>query len=166
MNWEQFVETYYRSIFNYCQQYLANYAEAQDVTQDVFLKCYQKRDSLRDAAAERSWVYSVARNACADKRRWYKRFATMLTGLEVEGSDLPGTGLSLTLRKLILDLPTRQREIFILRHFHDFSTADVAALMGITPGTVKTQLKRAVDKLKLQLQEPTQVPSKASYRES
>ena len=144
--------THYEEIYRFCLHFLGSRAEAEDVTQEVFIKAFQSLDSVREEGATRGWLYSIARNCCIDKKRWWKRYLTFLHRGREEGVDQGMGELSLTLSKLISELPERQREIFILRHFHDFSTEDTAQLLNISPGTVKSHLKRAVDSLKKALE--------------
>lgn len=151
--WEEFVELYYERIFNFCRQFLGDYEEAQDVTQQVFSKCFASLPSLKDPQREKSWIYSIARNCCIDRKRWYKRYLSWFDGtVEEKPAARTDPDMQLTLRKLISELPRQQREVFILRHLQDFSTEETAQLLKVSQGTVKTQLKRAVDKLKIALQ--------------
>lgn len=151
--WDEFVEEYYERIFNFCRQFLGDYEEARDVTQQVFSKCFVSLTSLRDKQSEKAWVYSVARNCCIDRKRWYKRYLHWFsTDNEAQARTNSNSDLQLTLRELISTLPRQQREVFILRHLQDFSTEETARLLKISESTVKTQLKRAVDKLKHALQ--------------
>ncbi len=157
--WEQFVEEYYERIFNYCRQFLGNYEEARDVTQQVFIKCLSGLTNVRDKQSTKAWAYSVARNCCIDRKRWYKRYLNWFSGDSgQEASETFSPELKMTLRKLIADLPPRQREIFILRHLHDFSTQETAQSLKISEGTVKVQLKRAVDKIKAALESDNLTP--------
>jgi len=151
INWEQFVEEYYQRIYRYCYQFLGRASEAEDVTQETFLKAYRSRSTLKDSSARSAWIYSIARNSCLDKKRWWQRYFRVLEDVDTSSPETPGYELTLTLRKLILDLPHKQREVFILRHWHQFSTKEAADLLGIQEGTVKSHLKRAVEKLKAAL---------------
>ncbi|MCB0310990.1 MAG: sigma-70 family RNA polymerase sigma factor, partial [Bdellovibrionales bacterium] len=81
-------------------------------------------------------------------RRWIKRLRNFLGTRPEPHEPAPQSELALTLQKLIRQLPTQQRTVFILRHLHGFSTRETSELLGVTEGTIKTQLKRAVDKLR------------------
>lgn len=145
--WEKLVEGYYERIFSYCCQLLGSKDEALDATQEAFVKAFSSYPKLQDVTKEKAWFYTIARNCCFDRRRWWKRFS--LT--EVEPSKFYDDELSLEIQQLILKLPLKQREIFVLRHWHGFSTEETAKMLRIHEGTVKSQLKRAVDSLKNQL---------------
>ena len=151
MNWDEFVEQYYAPIYRFCYHILGSREEAEDLTQDTFFKAYRSFSSITKQESVRSWIYSIARNGCIDRKRWWKRFLPR----EPEGEELQAPAsspdLSMTLSKLIQALPLKQREVFVLRHWHGFSTREVADFLRIDEGTVKSHLKRAVDKLKSQL---------------
>lgn len=152
-NWNEIVEGNYKAIFAFCFHFLGNRHEADDATQDTFLKTFRAKESIQKIAPNeiKFWLYRVARNVCIDRKRWWKRLhnfhqsQTQVSSLETD------QGLTMTLRKLILQLPQKQKEVFILRHWHGFSTAETAKLLKIDEGSVKSHLSRAISKLKLQI---------------
>jgi RNA polymerase sigma-70 factor (ECF subfamily) len=157
LDWEEFVELHYTAIFAYCNQMLRSSADAEDAVQDTFLRAYKQLGSLKEKAAARAWVYTIARNVCLDKQRWWKRQLRHLSEHTEEAVDLgvPGqqrSEMAARLQRLIAALPLKQREVFVLRHWHGFSTDETADILGINTGTVKSHLKRAVDKLKQELE--------------
>jgi RNA polymerase sigma-70 factor, ECF subfamily len=166
--WSDLVDLYYASIYRYCRQMLNSTSEAEDATQEVFIRVFKHLDSMRDPTARRGWIYSIARNLCRDKQRWWRRTAVLLQrhfSEEPVAEPRFESSLSTELQSAILALPVRQREVFVLRHFHDFSTAETAETLGINQGTVKSHLKRAVDSLRQTLtadMETTSEPSESS----
>jgi RNA polymerase sigma-70 factor (ECF subfamily) len=103
---------------------------------------------------EKSLVYTIIKNCCVDRYRRRSALSRVLGQLR----DLLGStsnqdyDLALTIQTLVAKLPDRQRTIFILRHWHGFSTAETAELLKLDEGTVKSHLKRSIDKLKAELQ--------------
>jgi RNA polymerase sigma-70 factor (ECF subfamily) len=152
--WQNLVNDYYAAIYRYSYQFLGTQDEAQDATQQTFLKAFRSFSTLKQQSSEKSWLYSIARNVCIDRKRWWR---TWLSASATSSEDRPAPArspeLSVTLKKLIGDLPERQREVFILRHWHDFSTTETAQMLGLDEGTVKSHLKRAIDKLRCSLVE-------------
>jgi RNA polymerase sigma-70 factor, ECF subfamily len=148
--WERFVQSYYAPIRSFCFHYLGTREDAEDLVQEVFMKAYVARRARADVAKERSWIYAIARNACADRCRSWKRYARMLTWIEPRGHTRIESDLE-SIRRCVASLPRRQREVFILRHWHGFSTAETARLLSLDDGTVKSHLKRAIDTLKVKL---------------
>ena len=149
--WDELISAHYAKIYQFAFRYLGNAAEAEDVTQEVFLRAYELRGESLGRSQLRTWLYTVARNRCIDHHRSLRRWAALLPALSgtrpsvssAEGSDL--------VQKLVSGLPRKQREVFILRHWHGFSTKDTAEVVGVTEGTVKSQLTRAVERLKKSL---------------
>ena len=151
MNWDEFVAEYYAPIYRFCFHILGSREEAEDLPQDTFFKAYKSFSSVTKQESIRSWIYSIARNGCIDRKRWWKRFLPASHEVEDLRSTPESPDLSMTLSKLVSALPQKQREVFVLRHWHGFSTSEVADFLKIDEGTVKSHLKRAVDKLKVQL---------------
>ena len=148
--WDELVEDYYDSIYRFCYQLSGNAADAEEITQDVFLKAFQRIHELNDATKVRGWLYSIARNACYDQFRWVKRVLQFKSSTEARAEVMmPQEGrLSQALLTHLQQLPRGQREVFVLRHWHEHSTRETAELLGVHEGSVKRQLKRAVDSLK------------------
>lgn len=157
LDWESFVQTHYSAIFGFCFQLLGSRGDAEDAVQEAFMRAFKSQSALKDHAVAKAWIYSIARNVCLDRRRWWKR---QLRWLQLSSDDEVGAvpaensekGLSTTLRSLIAALPQKQREVFVLRHWQGFSTEETAALLRIGEGAVKSHLKRAVDRLKEELE--------------
>ena len=152
--WQNLVNDYYTAIYSYSYQFLGTQDEAQDATQQTFLKAFRSISALKQRSSAKSWLYSIARNVCIDRKRWWR---TWLSASATSPEGRPAIErfpeLSITLKKLIGELPVRQREVFILRHWHDFSTSETAQMLGLDEGTIKSHLKRAIDKLKISLVE-------------
>ena len=159
--WDDLVERYYDSIYRFCYQLSGNAADAEEITQEVFLKASQRVDELNDSTKIRGWIYSIARNACYDRFRWLKR-ALQFHKSTVQNQVSPPLEkrLSQSLLLQLQCLPKGQREVFVLRHWHEHSTRETAELLGVHEGSVKRQLKRAVDSLKEALAREAEESSK------
>ncbi len=147
IEWANFVERYYEGIFSYAFLFLRNRAEAEDVTQDVFLKAQLAIVEGAVINNEKAWIYSIVRNACIDRTRWWKRwkYGKVDEELPQKGSDME---LVNSIKDLVSKLPVRQREVFILRHWHGFSTEETAKFLSIDEGSIKSHLSRSIGKLK------------------
>ena len=146
--WDDFVAQYYREIYHYALRVLGSVAEAEDVTQETFLAAYLSRDRIERLQA-RFWLYRTCRNRCIDLQRWWKRWKKRLAEMPVQSAQAgEGDSLAAEIESQIRGLPLRQREVFVLRHWQGFSTAEVAQLLGIGQGSVKSHLVRAISKLK------------------
>lgn len=164
--WNQIVEAHYRDIYAYAVQFLGNHAEAEDVTQDTFLKAGKRLSSVREPDKIRAWLFQIARNCCIDRTRFYRRFLHSETMPEETQETSPDFLLAERTRRAIQKLPRRQREVFLLRIMHDFSTEDTATMLHIRPGSVKSHLHRAISSLQKVLQENATTSTTGSYLSS
>lgn len=136
---------------------LGNREDAQDAAQEAFVKCWRTQDSLPDVQNLRAWIFRVGLNAAKDMQRsaWSRR-ARPITGDEtmiVGREAAPGEGLEeqedLTrLRAALLDLRPDEKEVFLLRQNGGFTYEEIAELRKAPVGTVKTQMRSALQKLR------------------
>ena len=150
LGWNDLVEKFHERIYAFSWHMLGARHEAEDVTQETFLRAYRSRGRLRTSNVK-AWLYSIARNACLDRQRWWKRWQIRAVNQTAEQGLVPDSQALLELTQIIERLPVRQREVFVLRHWHGFSTLETADLLGLSEGSVKSHLSRAVEKLKTEL---------------
>jgi RNA polymerase sigma-70 factor (ECF subfamily) len=137
---------------------LGNHDDAQDVAQDVFLKCWRTRSSLGDVKNMRAWIFRVSLNAAKDLQRnaWRRKAKPMgdAPPPEVEGKTVPPADAlenketMARLRKALHDLRPEEKEVFLLRQNGDLTYEEIAALRRTPVGTVKTQMRSALQKLR------------------
>ena len=138
---------------------MGNRTDAEDMSQEVFIKAYRSLPGFRGDAQVSSWLYRITVNTCIDHRRkkwWQIRKETPL--LDALPADSPGPEQT-TDRRLIQaqiqvalhTLSPRERDIFLLRHDHDLALNDIAQSLHISVGTVKSTLFNAMRKLRKQL---------------
>jgi RNA polymerase sigma-70 factor (ECF subfamily) len=148
-------ETYHDRIYRYVLGIVRNPAEAEDLTQDTFLRAYRYGDSLRDPDAVRGWLYRIATHACLDRLRQPNPLVS-LDSEEGENSRKPPVSeapspLDISERKetsacvqRCLDfLPDKYRAVILLHEAHSLTAAEIADLLGVTLATVKIRLHRA-----------------------
>lgn len=139
-----------------------NVAEAQDLTQEVFIHLYHKAGSFRGEAAFTTWLHRLTINKVLMHFRCNKARRDQPT---LDG-DLPEPGIrearnygpastlnSLTLKQLIVQLPPGYRAAFILHDVEGYDHAEIAQIMGISVGTTKSQLHKARKRLQSLLRE-------------
>ena len=137
---------------------LGNYDDAQDVAQEVFLKCWRTREALTDIKNLRAWIFRVSLNAAKDLQRnaWRRRAKPMgdAPPPEVEGkAPTPGDALENKetlerLRQALHELRPEEKEVFLLRQNGDLTYEEIAAMRRTPVGTVKTQMRSALQKLR------------------
>jgi RNA polymerase sigma-70 factor (ECF subfamily) len=163
--WHAQCEVLYREhsprLLRLCRLLLRHPQEAEDVAHEVFLKLVQSYRVTDRAVAWGPWLTRVAINACRDRQRAARWRLWHGAPEEVELVDSNPTpeadALTGETREQIWgafrQLSQRQREVFVLRHLEERSTQDVAEALGLSTGSVKRHLFRAVQRLRKRLGE-------------
>lgn len=120
---------------------------AEDLTQEVFIRAWQKLPTFRRESAFGTWLHRLAVNLILTRRESLRRKASRETGGEDLFAALSGRrsvpGLRLDLDKAIGELPDGAREVFVLYDVEGFTHKEIATRLGISTGTSKSQLHRA-----------------------
>lgn len=157
---EAFVRLYrkhYDAIFRYCAHRLFERAAAEDVTSQVFLKVVEKFGSFKgDEKRFRNWLYKIATNAVNNHLRKTVRRDNLLERAceQVNGSAgdcQPSSEKLAQLREAMLGLRPRYQAIIALRFFENLKLTEVAEILGSSPGTVRSQLARALADLRAKM---------------
>ena len=148
-------EAYSTDLYRYAMWICGNDALAKDLVQETFLRAWRALDSLKDVAAAKSWLITILRREFA---RTFERKVPPFTDFEkvviVDDDELEpdeSTERDL-LRRGILKLDPKYRDPLLLQAVFGHSCAEIAEQLGITKSAVMTQLFRAREKLKVQLQ--------------
>jgi RNA polymerase sigma-70 factor, ECF subfamily len=136
---------------------LGNRDDAQDAAQEAFIKCWGARDQLHQVHNLRAWIFRVGFNTAKDMQRsaWNRRSRPLRgESLMMAGND-PAPGLALEhkesverLRQAILNLREEEKEVFLLRQNGELTYEQIADLRRCPVGTVKTQMRSALEKLR------------------
>ena len=131
-----------------CLRLTGDAGAAEERTQDVFVRAWDKLRSFRGESAFSSWLHRLAVNVVMNERRTTirreQRVTPMATPEVLErGKGEPTVGLSIDLERAIAALPEGAREVFVLYDIEGYSHGEIAALTGIAEGTSKAQLFRA-----------------------
>ena len=163
----ELVRRHQRRVWMVCRQYVGA-DEADAVAQDSLVKAYTSLGSFDSRAAFTTWLTRIAINTCLDLLRRRKREGLrVVTPEDEEGGfdiasqvadeEIDPEGRSMQrqavdrLRECEAGLPERQREIFRLRFYAEMDLEEIAASLSVHVGTVKTQLHRAVHRLRKEL---------------
>ncbi|HZP37180.1 MAG TPA: sigma-70 family RNA polymerase sigma factor [Methylomirabilota bacterium] len=158
------VTAQYGRLRRLCRLLLGDAQEAEDVVQEVFLKAHEAAAVGRGPLDWGAWLTRVAVNACRDRRRAGGWMRLRLRSTHVEDvplvADTPAPGdvaIGEDTRRRIWaafrTLPRRQQEVFALRYIEERSTRDVAVTLGLSQGSVKRHLFRALRHLRHSLQD-------------
>jgi len=154
--WEELLQGYTRKVYNLCYRFSGGTGEAEDLTQEIFIKIFQMLRTY-DAAqgAFSTWLNRVARNHLVDHyRRTHKdRITSSLEDEVVELEERPGSGEGPVARveererkellQAALDrLSPDMREAVILRDLQDLDYEEIAEILGVPQGTVKSRINR------------------------
>jgi RNA polymerase sigma-70 factor (ECF subfamily) len=142
---------------------LGNHDDAQDAAQDAFLKCWRTQKSLPEVRNLRAWIFRVGLNAAKDLQRnaWRRRAKPLgdASPPEVHGAPSPSDVLQEketldSLRQALFCLRIEEKEVFLLRQNGDLTYEEIAELRRTPVGTVKTQMRSALQKLRRVLKQP------------
>lgn len=156
------VDAHEKQVYNLALRTLQNPEDAQDITQEVFLRVYSDLGSFRGDSRLSVWLYRVTYNLCIDLLRKQKRRPTVSLTLETEEGEaemefpdtryLPETELERrelqsAVREALSRLSEEHRRILLMREFEDLSYTEIARLLGIQEGTVKSRIARARERV-------------------
>lgn len=146
---EELVKTYYPSILNFSYRLLGNRADAEDVTQEVFLRAGRKLTSLKDSSAFDSWLFSIASSASRDMIRKRSRQADRDASyheLHHVGDEQPNAGSGLW--ELVRRLPQKLKEAVVLVYWEGANHAHAASVLNCAESTVSWRVHEAKKQLK------------------
>ena len=150
----ELMTAYGREVWNYAYCIVRSRDMADDITQDVFLKVYRHIRSFRRDSSVKTWLLTITRNTAFDYRRSaFIRKVTLTDWLEDRKDDrsperevLEREALD-EIWRMVLKLPVKYREALILFAHHQLSMKEIAEMLGVTEGTVKSRLFHARQKL-------------------
>ena len=142
-------QEYQHAVFNYVLRMVGDRDRAEDITQDTFIKAYRKLDTLTDDASIRPWLYRIATNTAIDEIR-RRRFSFTTDEHPDRADDAPGPEahamamrLDDAVQRALMRLAPNHRQCLVLSDIEDMSGQQVAEVMGMTYGAVRTLLCRA-----------------------
>lgn len=150
----------HRHVYNLAYRFTHNCEDAYDISQEVFIKVFRSLSNLKNSSAFDGWLRRVTVNACMDYLRQQPN-EQALDGFSYlayqhvtsSGNSLPDgpveTGeLQKVISRAVDQLPKRQRNVFILRHYEGLSLKEIAKTLNCSLGTVKAHLFRATRRLR------------------
>jgi RNA polymerase sigma-70 factor (ECF subfamily) len=135
---------------------LGNADDAQDAAQEAFLKCWRARHTVAEIQNLRAWIFRVGLNAAKDFQRsaWHRKSRPLPEGEVMPGiDDAPGRSIEDQealdrLRVAITELRSDEKEVFLLRQNGELTYEQIAEIRNAPVGTVKTQMRTALIKLR------------------
>lgn len=157
MGFNLLVRQYREALYWFIRKMLLSHEDSDDVLQDSLIKVYNKIDDFRGESKLSTWMYQIAYHGSLDflkKKR--KKFIVPLESVsEVLKNNLKsdayfdGDAIEARLQEAIAELPGRQREVFILVYYEDLSYKEVAEILDLSEGSIKTNMHLARKKIEL-----------------
>jgi len=159
----QLADRFHEDIFRMVYYRIRSRADAEDITQDIFLKAFQKISSIKETARFRGWLFSITLNRIRDfqrKKRFRSLFKAEVENIESHVSDSADTdqpdALNQVLKKdfwrqigsILNKMSNMEKEVFLLRFLDHLSINEIAGVLQKNESTVKTHLYRALAKFK------------------
>jgi len=158
------VNRYKDGLYSFLRQFLNRQDLVEDVFQETFLQLFNSRDSFDTSRPLRPWLFTIAANKAKDALRKWQRTSAIPIGSIADSQDLSFNEMLNTLSsdntlpyeelerdetalrvgRVIMDMPENLREILILAYFNKFSYKQMAEILSIPIGTVKSRLHTAV----------------------
>jgi RNA polymerase sigma-70 factor, ECF subfamily len=176
---EDLLELYEKPLYRFVYRLLEDPSEAPDVTQEVFIKVFRKVGDFRGECSLKTWLYRIASREASNCRRWFRRHRRLETGVDIseESSEHlhldvfidPGDSpFDLTyqqeqrtlIRAAMRKMDARLRLALVLRHSEELSYNEIADVMQVSLGTVKSRILRGREALRTALgrQLPNEAP--------
>lgn len=164
--YDRLMQRYEKRVYALCFRMAGNQDDAADLAQEAFLKAFRALPSFNGQAQFSTWLYRIVTNTCLDERRRQARRPQLFSldkplntedgqlalTLPAEASDPLATALSqeteIEIRTLLSMLPAEQRIVLVLRDMEGYSYDEIARMLNLNGGTVKSRLNRARRKLR------------------
>ena len=149
--------SYRESVFLVCLGYTRNYDEAEELTQDIYVKAWEKLDLIDRKTSAKGWIITIARNRCIDHFRKTKIRNLFLSKKGHEGHSTIDENTpeeiiifesdKSKLKKCVWSLPEKLRSVFILKEYSGNSCEEISELLQVKLGTVHSRLNRGREKV-------------------
>ncbi len=149
------VRSYQQRIYWLVRKMVIDHDDADDLTQEVFIKVHKSIDGFREDSQLYTWIYRIATNECLTflnkkKKRFFIPIEDVnqtLTAMIDSSSSFTGDEIQLKLQKAILTLPDKQRLVFNLKYFEEMPYEQMSAVTGTSEGALKASYHLAVKKI-------------------
>lgn len=154
---DQLMREYSDDILHLVYTYVKNRTIAEDLAQEIFIKCYEKLKQFNQQSTIKTWLYRIASNHCKDYlRSWHYRKITLSNKVfdhipskskQVEEEVIKHSEEN-SLTNAVMNLPLKYREVVFLHYYEELSLKEISKITSVNINTLKTRLKRAKELLK------------------
>ena len=151
----QIIRKYQQKIYWHIRKMVIDHDDADDLTQEVFIKVWKNLETFRQDSQLFTWIYRIATNECltflkGKKRRFFLPIHDVSEELSAKIDSSPpisGEDIQLKLQKALLRLPDKQRAVFNMRYYDDLKYEEISAIVGTSVGALKASYHHAVKKI-------------------
>ena len=161
--WDAIVQQYRRKVFNVAYKFVGRHEEAEDLTQDIFIKIFKSLGTFDRRANFQTWLISVSRNLCIDHYRSVRQERQTID-YQIDPNELspvsrdPGPIASIEqqdrvvlLREALAALPESLRKAVLMRDIQELTYQEIADRLHLPEGTVKSRINRGRTELARQI---------------
>ena len=157
----ELVQRHERSLYTFIARFTGRQAEAPDLFQETFVRVFQHADSFSGRSSFKTWLYAIALNVCRTHARKAPKRQTALDPADaLLVSPAPGPNGTAAREEIgkriagaVAGLPDEQREVFILKAYDEMKYGEIADSLGRPLGTVKSQMRVALRKMRAALRD-------------
>lgn len=156
---EWIIDQYGESIVRLAYTYVKDKGTAEDIAQEVFIKCYQHFNSFRGETTLKGWVYKITANKCKDVLRGWSfrnvfpsKYSQDMSIANQSEDVINSNQQEEKISRAVLSLSLRYREVIILFYYEELSIKEISSMLQKSESTVKTRLRRARQLLKKMLE--------------
>lgn len=156
---QSLVELHMKNTYDIAYSFAGSHGDAEEITQEVFIKVHASLSSFRGEAKFSTWLYRITTNLALNHVKRFKRKAertidamdAVATNVASHDHQAENTEHRIHIERALHELPTLQRAVVILRHIDGLSTKQVSGILKCSEGTVKTHLFRGLRKMRSKL---------------
>ncbi|COE00984.1 sigma-70 family RNA polymerase sigma factor [Bacillus cereus] len=159
---DEIMNKYGQEVLQLVYSYVNNKEVAEDVTQDIFVKCYKSLQTYKGNSNLKTWLWRIAINHCKDYlKSWYNKkvivteddFTYMESQKESVEQIVIQNAEDSRLASAVMSLPIKYREVIYLFYYEELSIKEITTVIEVKENTIKTRLKKAKELLKKGLEE-------------
>ncbi len=149
------VGAYQQRVYWHVRKMVIDHDDADDITQEVFIKIHKAIDTFREDSQLFTWIYRIATNECLNflnkkRRRFFlpiEDISGQLSSKIDSSNDITGDEIQKKLQKALLQLPDKQRLVFNMRYYDDLSYEDISEITNTSVGALKASYHHAAKKI-------------------
>ena len=149
---EAFYLRHFKAIYRVCYAFMKNAQDAEDCTEDAFVKAMTSDVTFENERHERSWLTTTAMNLCKDRlKHWWRQKVTDLDEETEQTAAEPDEKREVV--DAVMALPVKYKEVVWLYYYEGYTTVEIARILGARESTVRSLLARGREKLRAMLKE-------------